>query len=116
MAETEVTAQLATPAPHACRINFTGTVRQGPSAGLALVGTLLVVADPSGSAVGELERPDGSTLGMVGQVTGRAIDLRIDLGERRVFALGALEHDFAECRGDAGGVLVGPEPGDLGDW
>lgn len=115
-AETEGTAQVATPTPHACRINFTGTVRQGPSAGLALVGALTVAVDPSGSALGQLERPDGSTVGVVGQVTGLAIDLRIDLRTRRVFAIGGLEHDFAECRGDAGGMLIGPEPGDLGDW
>lgn len=106
----------ATPAAHACRINFSGTVRQGPSAGLALVGSLVVAVDATGAAAGKLERPDGSRLGVVGQVTGRSIDVRIDLGERRVFAMGTLEHDFEACQGDAGGVLVGPEPGDLGDW
>jgi hypothetical protein len=56
--------------PIACGGRFEATVRQGPSAGLALVGQLVVRVEPSGQATAVLTLRDGVTLPATGHVIG----------------------------------------------
>lgn len=101
-----------------CRIqDFEATVHYGPDAGLSLGGVLTLQLDASGDTHGTLVRADGSQVNVVGQVTGRAINLALDLGNgRRVVGVGTADADIRSCQGAIGGQLSGPEPGDLGDW
>ncbi len=100
-----------------CEIpSFEAAVHVGSDAGLSLAGTLLLeVTD--GSAEGTMTRDDGTSLPLVGQVTGRAISLVIDLGDGQyIFGTGASWNDFLSCDSVGGGTFTGPNPGDLGDW
>jgi hypothetical protein len=59
---------------------------------------------------GTLKPPGGAEVAVVGQVTGRAINLALDLGGgRAMFGTGTLFRPISECAGTAGGPLVGPE-------
>ncbi len=101
-----------------CMRQFEMTVRQGPSAGLQLAGTLVLNVEPSGSInKGSLVLESGGEVRVTGQVTGRAINLLFDIGDGRLlFGVGTLENYISLCTGAMGGPLVGPRPGDLGDW
>jgi hypothetical protein len=92
-------------------------VRQGPSAGLALVGQLVVRVEPSGRANAVLTLRDGTTLPATGHVTGQAINLIFVVRQDTyLFGVGTSQRDFHECTGVWGGPFVGPELGDIGDW
>lgn len=107
-----------------CVFNFEADVRSGPSAGLALVGVLRVPAQTTGTfddgvlIVADPANPDVITsITVVGQANGRAINLLLDVGDGdAVYGVGTLETDLATCTGRVGGPLVGPAPGDQGDW
>ena len=103
--------------PVACGGRFEARVRQGPSAGLSLVGQLVVRAEPSGQASAVLTLPDGSTLPATGHVNGQAINLIFVVRQDTyLFGVGTSQSDFRECVGVWGGPFVGPELGDMGDW
>ena len=53
---------------------------------------------------------------MVGQATGRAINLRAEAEGGPIVLVGTTERDLAACRGAVDGLLTGPQAGDLGDW
>ena len=54
---------------------------------------------------------------MVGQATGHALQVRIDLGQRlALVAVGVGEQEIAACQGAIDGLASGPDVGDLGDW
>jgi hypothetical protein len=110
----------ATPTPTepvACGGRFEARVRQGPSAGLSLVGQLVVRAEPSGRASAVLTLQDGSTLPATGHVNGQAINLIFVVRQDTyLFGVGTAQSDFRECAGVWGGPFVGPELGDIGDW
>lgn len=100
-----------------CLLPFEATVRRGPSAGLALTGTLSLAIDARGTAWGILALPDGAGDLVVGQGDGRAVNLLVTLADGRVvYGVGVAEHDVRDCTGAMGGPLVGPQPGDAGDW
>lgn len=101
-----------------CLLLFEVTVREGPAKGRGVVGTLALAVDPSGAVAGELLRPHGGRNRFVGQATGRAVNLLIDLGNGQIlYGVGTADSDVRACRiGDLGGPLVGPGPGDAGDW
>jgi len=110
-----------------CTLAFVGTVRLGPSAGQMLAGgtnpgelrgTLSFTADQTGAiAQGQLQLADGSTVPLVGEATGRALNIRLALGGQQVFvAVGTAAQDLTMCQGAADGLLTGPQLGDLGDW
>jgi hypothetical protein len=109
----------ATPSPatNACSVPFEAAVRRGPSLGLALVGVLGFDVDDAGGLTGILVQADATTVPVVGQATGRAIALIFTLGEGRVlFGVGTAATDVRSCPTILGGPLVGPAPGDTGDW
>jgi hypothetical protein len=102
-----------------CEFEFDAAVYQGPSAGLALIGTLQFDLDAMGGLSGSFALEDGNEVLVVGQVTGRAVNLLFDLGdERYIFGAGTSLNNVRDedCGGALGGSLVGPEPGDSGDW
>jgi hypothetical protein len=101
----------------ACGGRFEAIVRQGPSAGLALVGQLVVQAEPSGRAKAVLTLRDGTTVPATGHVNGQAINLVFVVRQDTyLFGVGTSQRDFYECAGVWGGPFVGPELGDMGDW
>ena len=101
----------------ACAGRFEATVRQGPSAGLSLVGQLVVRVAPSGRANAVLTLRDGSEINATGQVNGQAINLIFLVRpDTYIFGVGTLQRDVRECEGVWGGPFVGPELGDIGDW
>jgi len=101
----------------ACGGRFEATVRQGPSAGLSLVGQLVVRAEPSGRATAVLTLRDGATLPATGYVNGQAMNLIFVVRpDTYLFGVGTSQRDFHECAGIWGGPFVGPEQGDIGDW
>jgi len=119
-------AALPTAQAETCRLTLVASVRLGPSAGALLQGTTpgelrgeLGFALGADGAIerGRLRLEDGTELAVVGQATGRAINLRIDAGEDLVFVLvGTAEQALTICRGAVDGPLTGPQAGDLGDW
>ena len=111
-----------------CQLAFVANVRMGPGvdqmmtpAGRApgeLRGDLSFSLSPTGNLEdGTLRLSDGTSLPVVGQATGHALQMRIELGQRvALVAVGVGEQEVAACRGAIDGVATGPEVGDLGDW
>ena len=103
--------------PMACGGRFEATVRQGPSAGLSLMGDLVLRVEPSGRAHAVLTLRDRSEINATGQVSGQAINLIFVVRpDTYIFGVGTLQHPVPECAGVWGGPFVGPELGDIGDW
>jgi hypothetical protein len=99
-----------------CTGHFEAAVDQGPDKGLTLAGELVVGVDANGGMTCTLKPADGAEVVVVGQVTGRAINLALDLGGgTAMFGTGTLFNPISECRGTAGGPLVGPEAVATGD-
>jgi hypothetical protein len=111
-----------------CTMTWTGNVRLGPDTGVMLVagatqpgelkGTLtLPIGDDGAIAQGQLALPDGTTMTVVGQATGRALNLRLTDGSGRMLvAVGTGEQPITACAGMVDGSLTGPQLGDLGEW
>lgn len=98
---------------------FEFAVRQGPSAGLSISGVLTLVLEASGTVSrGVMTDEEGNELATAtGQVTGRAISLAFTLPDGRVlYGTGTSRGDLRMGAFELGGPLVGPEPGDAGDW
>ena len=98
---------------------FEFTVRQGPNSGLTRQGVLSLVLDSAGTISRGLftteEQSEPATV--AGQITGRAVNLVFSLSDgRTVFGVGTSRGDLRMGAFDLGGPLVGPEPGDSGDW
>jgi hypothetical protein len=103
-----------------CSMEFEATVYHGPSEGLNVLGTLEMEIDETGSLTGMMTSEDGSLeVPVVGQANGRAINMAFNLGAGvYIFGIGTAVNDSAgeDCGGVLGGPLVGPNPGDSGDW
>ena len=99
-------------------VPFEIAVRQGPNAGLLLEGGLALTIAPSGAIdEGSFTLDDGSVIAVVGQTTGRALNLIFDLRERGLaYGVGTAVFDPRQATGPMGGPFVGPAAGDLGDW
>lgn len=101
---------------------FEATVRQGPSMGTQLEGELHLGIDDSGGLIGSFLANDGTSMDVVGQANGRAINLAIAAGTDEngeaawIFGVGTLINNISECAGVVGGPFVGPQAGDTGDW
>jgi hypothetical protein len=89
--------------PSVCVVPFEASVRQGPSAGLALQGVLTLQVESDGRIdTGAFALADGSTIPVVGQAHGRAINLFLDLGDGTFIAgVGTAQYAIRECRGRA---------------
>lgn len=113
-----------------CLFPFEATVRRGPDAGLSLDGLLALGLTPAGAVDhGQLVQADGTTVPVVGQVTGRAVNLLFQVGTgQTVYGVGTAAQDLrTACAAlmtkhlyapmpPLGGPLVGPKGDDSGDW
>jgi len=110
-----------------CNMDFSATVRQGPSAKTTLAGTLSFDLASDGSITGQLTEKDGSQITMAGQVVGRAISVAFQLkpfdlskGDKGsyIFGTGTAFNPINgnDCGGAMGGTFSGPQDGDDGDW
>ena len=104
-----------------CVLDFTATVRQGPSANSnarQVKGELTFTLTGKGSLdKASLRLASGASVPVVGQATGPSLQLRVQLGPNQtLIAIGVGEHDIADCQGAIDGVATGPATGDLGDW
>jgi hypothetical protein len=119
-------AQGGTPAAGAlpsglCLFPFAVAVRQGPDAGTTYEGALALVVGSDGAVdQGSFQTADGQQMTVVGQVTGRAVNLQFATSDgKHLYGVGTAEKTLAagECAaGHIGGPLVGPGEGDTGDW
>ncbi|MEA2595561.1 MAG: hypothetical protein QOF01_2030 [Thermomicrobiales bacterium] len=123
------TPPVATPFPEEvarCVVAFEAAIRQGPSAGMVYQGILRLPLEADSAidhgtlivGVGEDDdAPQLSEVPVVGQASGRAVNLLITVGDGQyVYGIGTFEHPVGRCQGRMGGPLVGPLPGDAGDW
>lgn len=111
-----------------CTWSWTGNVRLGPDTGALLVtgtsqpgelkGTLsLALGDDGAIDQGQLVLADGTTMAVVGQAAGRAVNLRLQGSNGRILiAVGTGEQAITACAGKIDGPLTGPQLGDLGEW
>ena len=108
---------VATPRAADIAGNFSATIYQGPDRGLTLQGLLELTGGQGGRLSGRLTPASGAAVPVSGQLTGTAISLVFYLpGGKQVFGVGAIGQDPDSKRWVAGGPLVGPGPGDSGDW
>ena len=104
-----------------CVLDFTATVRQGPSANSnarQIKGELTFTLTGKGSLdKASLRLASGASVPVLGQATGPSLQLRVQLGANQTLvAIGVGERDIADCQGAIDGVATGPATGDLGDW
>lgn len=101
-----------------CALPVYAEVYLGPWLGMNYQGTLTLEMNADGAIDGgALVLTDGTSYPLVGQATGRGLDLRIDLGSGLLLTLtGTAENDFARCEGNAAGSFSGPEMGNMGTW
>lgn len=102
-----------------CYTQFTATVRQGPSAGLAINGILAMKASEDGAIDGATLWTEDSDdpIQVVGQALGRLIGLVFKVDEEQaIYGTGVMETDISVCGGGMGGPFSGPTEGDSGDW
>src|SRR5215212_2689119 len=111
-----------------CTMAFVTTVRLGPSVSQPLTpdgnqpGQLQGELRFSLSQTGNLENAalqlsNGTTLPVVGQATGHALQLRIALDKNlALVAQGVGAEEIAACKGAVDGTTSGPQTGDLGEW
>jgi hypothetical protein len=116
-----VAAQQLQPGPidplQPLRALFEFHVRQGPSAGLDLNGVVTLQADASGALSGAWTLADQTVVNIVGQATGRAINLLLRLSDDRVvFGVGTADRAWGDALTIMGGVASGPDSGDVSDW
>jgi hypothetical protein len=115
----EATPEIPADAPVV--LPFDVAIRQGPNAGTELLGYLALITDETGSTAGAFITEDEQTLAVVGQITGRAVNLMFTPAEGQpIFGVGTSAVDLVTSHGAVytavGGPLVGPEAGDNGDW
>ena len=109
-----------------CLLDIVANVRLGPSAGAIMAGNvpgelrgeLTIGISPNGAVdSGRLSIEGGPEFPVVGQVNGRALNLRVEVGpDQTIVLVGTAARPLDQCKGDVDGLLTGPRVGDLGDW
>lgn len=110
---------LAAQAPvQTCALPIYAEVYVGPWLGMTYQGTFSLDIGSDGAVDnGSLETLDGASYPLVGTAAGRALDLRVDLGNEQLLTFtGTSELDFDLCQGAAAGSFSGPEMGNMGTW
>lgn len=101
---------------------FEATIHEGPSAGTAIVGSLVLVQDKLGQLSGVLRPQSGKKkiaqdIPVYGHAGKGMIDMTFLLsGGGEIHGEGPLGAPFSTCPDPIIGDLVGPAPGDAGDW
>jgi hypothetical protein len=111
-----VRAQFDTPV--SCSLNFTARTDIGPNADLAYQGTMTILIQTDGAVdEGILQTPNGASFPVVGQIAGRSVRLRIDLGNGDALSLtGSAVEPVDQCSGNFIGAFGGPAMQDIGSW
>lgn len=119
-------AVLADPARGAdavtCVYNFEATIDFGSSSTVPssseFAGELTITIEPDGAINNaRLVKSDGHTWKVVGQATGRAINLRMSVPQTGAFiAVGTGRGPITDCTTAMGGPASGPVRGDIGSW
>jgi len=109
-----------------CLLEIVAAIRLGPSAGVIIDGNVpgelrgeLSFALGADGAIdsGRFRLDGGAELPVVGQASGRALNLRVDVAANQTLILvGTAAQLLEQCTGDVDGLLTGPRVGDLGDW
>ena len=96
---------------------FVGTARLGPDKDQVWQGNLTLAIDAMGAVTGMLKQANGETIPVSGTVVGQSITLVFDLGDGKyVIGTGGLNKDVRNNPTIMGGILSGPNEGDIGDW
>jgi hypothetical protein len=105
-------------AANTCALQIQATTVTGTHKDTIYTGTLNIeIGDNGAIDNGSFNTSDGANHPLVGQATGRALHLRITLGDSQVLALeGTAANDLILCRGEASGTFGGPDDTDLGTW
>jgi len=108
----------ASAASGTCALKIFAKTSAGPHKDTTYAGTLtFTIGDNGAIDSGSFDVADGSHLKLVGQATGRALNLRVTLADGGVLALnGTADNDLIVCRGAASGVFGGPSDTDIGTW
>lgn len=105
-----------------CVYDFDGTIDLGPSSKLPssnqISGELTLTIKSDGAIdSAKLVKPDGQTWRVVGQATGRAVNLRFSVPNTGAFiAVGTGRNDVAGCTSAMSGPASGPMRRDAGSW
>jgi hypothetical protein len=101
-----------------CTLQFRADTAVGPEKGDLYEGEIeLEIGETGAIDNGLLRTKEGDEYELVGQATGRAINLRITLAKDRFLSLtGTAEQDVILCRGAIEGTFGGPRSRDLGTW
>jgi hypothetical protein len=101
-----------------CTLQLVATLSAGPDRNDVYQGELKLVIGPDGAIdEGTFKRDSGKTFDLVGQATGRALNLRIALDGGTYLSLnGTGQQDVALCRGGIDGTFGGPQTKDVGTW
>jgi hypothetical protein len=108
-----------------CQYKFDATVREGPSAGTNVGGTLVLVQakpDDAGSFKGAVVPPGVQVAGaqfvpVTAQVNGKDVTLTFSLADgSQITGTGTTEAGIGDCRGTMSGSFTGPKANDKGDW
>ena len=90
-----------------CSGSFKASTDLGVGEGLKLLGSLSFQVDPSGALSGNFAGGGGQTIQVVGQVSGRSVNLAADLGGGQyLFGSGTIQSSANGCPMIAGGPLV----------
>jgi hypothetical protein len=102
-----------------CQLQFAARFVTGPGEGTSLSGELSIAIGPEGAIDdGEFRSTQGATFDVVGQVTGRSLDMLFINTEddQRISLNGVAARDVDLCRGGIRGTFGGPDPDNLGTW
>jgi hypothetical protein len=112
--------------PQVCQFPFEATVLQGQSKGTSVSGDMTLNIDQDGGFTGTLVRTDKTEVPVSGQITGRAINLVMELARvtddsagSYVYGTGVALNPIMgdpDCGGPLGGTFAGPKSNDLGSW
>ncbi len=100
-----------------CTFVLQALTTAGPGADDEWAGEIQMDIGPDGEIdSGVYTDDDDNEFDLVGQATGRALNLRIKLDEGYLTLIGTAQQDVVQCRGGLEGVFSGPELGDTGSW
>lgn len=109
------------------KLQFRGHVRVGPDKltefdpgsdpGELSGAAQITIHDDGSIRKGTLDLDDGTSFSIVGHAIGRSLSLRMESDDGwLLIAQGVGERVITDGKGVIDGTLIGPEPGDLGDW
>jgi hypothetical protein len=102
-----------------CQLNFSARFVTGPGEGSSLSGELTIAIGPEGAIDdGTFRSSQGATFDVVGQATGRSLDMLFINTEddQRISLNGVAARDVELCRGGIRGTFGGPDVENLGTW